>query len=171
MDGVDIVPVPPDEWGAYRLLRLAALADTPSAYCSTLEGEVAKTEAEWRARLGNGVTFAARVSGGRPIGIATGIPGERDGNAELVGMWVHPEWRGRGVGGLLVEAVLAWARSQGRFQNLDLWVAADNPGAEALYARYGFARTGVAEPMRADEPDRVVHEMTLPLAAPVHRPG
>lgn len=166
MAGVEILPLTPDDWRAYRVIRIAALTDSPGAYCSTLGGEMARTEADWRARLGRGLTFAAHAAGGA-IGIATGIPGERPGSAELVGMWVAPAWRRRGVGRLLVEAVIAWAIAETRYQDIDLWVAADNPGAEALYARQGFVRTGLAEPMRADEPERLIHQMTRPLVLPL----
>jgi GNAT superfamily N-acetyltransferase len=162
VDGVDILRFTTDDWPAYRVVRLAALAESPGAYCSTLAGEQAKTEADWRARLDRGATFAARAAG-RHVGIATGVPGERDGHAELVGMWVDPAWRRQGVGRLLVQVVIDWAVAEARFRDIALWVAADNPGAEALYAGHGFRRTGAAESMRPDEPDRLIHEMSRAL--------
>ncbi|MBI2421975.1 MAG: GNAT family N-acetyltransferase [Candidatus Hydrogenedentes bacterium] len=50
---------------------------------------------------------------------------------------VTPGLRGHGIGGQLMEAMLARARAQGmRYATLD--VSIENPRAEALYARLGF---------------------------------
>jgi ribosomal protein S18 acetylase RimI-like enzyme len=53
---------------------------------------------------------------------------------------VRPEARGRGVGGLLLRALLAEAGRQGIVQ-VSLSVEADNP-AQRLYERMGFERIG-----------------------------
>ncbi len=84
------------------------------------------------------------------MGTAGGVV--EDG-AELVSLWVHPTWRGRGVGDLLVQAVLDWAREQGHAE-LRLWVSADNGPAERLYARHGFVRTGASQPVTPTDPTR-----------------
>lgn len=154
---ITLVRLTPDDWAAYRKLRLAALAEAPSAFGSTLAREEALTEADWRARLGRGTTFAVRTSD-REVGTAAGIPGDREGHAELVGMWVHPDWRGRGVGGMLVEAVIAWA-AQGPYRASTLWVSVGNDAAEGLYARHRFVRTGATQPIREDDPTRLELEM------------
>ena len=44
--------------------------------------------------------------------------------------------RRRGIGTALVREMLAWARGA-RIE--EVWVVADNPGAEAFYAACGFA--------------------------------
>jgi GNAT superfamily N-acetyltransferase len=158
---VALVHLTPADWVAYREIRLAALADAPSAFSSTLAREQAMTPADWRARLTRRSTFGARAAPGL-VGTAAGIPGDVAGHADLVGMWVHPDWRRRGIGGLLVDAVIAWAAA-GPYRALDLWLSVGNDAAEALYARYGFVRTGATQPMREDDPDRLELEMTRPL--------
>jgi RimJ/RimL family protein N-acetyltransferase len=127
----------PDEWRAYQEIRLAALADTPLAFGSTLEREVALPDAEWRRRLAESATFFGNRDG-ELLAIATGLS-RPDGDAELVGVWAHPSARGTGLAAEVVSAVLAWAKDRPR-----VWatVASDNPVAERLYAKLGFRRSG-----------------------------
>jgi GNAT superfamily N-acetyltransferase len=170
MTEVELVALTPADWAAYRELRLAALADAPSAFGSTLARERSLTPEEWRERLRRRSTFAARVPRGHlaarvpygHVGMAAGIEGEEPGHAELVGMWVHPQWRGKGVGDLLVDAVVAWAGASGH-DALTLWVSVGNDRAEALYARHGFVRTGASQPIREEDPSRLELEMVRAL--------
>ena len=161
MTGITVVRLQPADWAICRAIRLAALTESPSAFGADLAREQAMTEADWRTRLTRRSTFAASTSHGL-IGTAAGIPGDVQGHAELVGMWVHPDWRRRGIGGLLVGAVIDWAAS-GPYRAIDLWVAVGNDAAEALYASLGFARTGATQPVREDDPTRLELEMTRPI--------
>lgn len=127
----------PDEGLRLRALRLRALADSPSAFGSTLAREEAFAEAVWRQRATGGALGENRVTcvaeeGGRWIGMATGILRDADDfQAELVGMFVEPAGRGRRVGVTLVEAVSGWARSRG-LACLHLHVTSTNQAALAL---------------------------------------
>jgi GNAT superfamily N-acetyltransferase len=56
-------------------------------------------------------------------------------------MWVAANVRRTGVGGVLVDAVIEWARSSG-VNRLLLDVADNNAPAIALYARKGFQPNG-----------------------------
>jgi GNAT superfamily N-acetyltransferase len=145
----------PAEWRTYRALRLAALVDAPHAFGSTLEGELARTEADWRGRLRRRVLFAALIDG-VPVGTA-GYLREGDG-AELISMWVDPRCRGRGVGDDLVSAVVAWSERKRRGV-LRLWVSEGNRPAERLYARHGFVRTGEVQPVGGRDPGRLEFAM------------
>jgi GNAT superfamily N-acetyltransferase len=158
-----------DEWARWREIRLAALADSPAAFGSTLERELGFDEALWRERLGHPVnhSFFAELDG-EVVGIAGGYvrPDERgpDGViAELVAMWVRPDARGRGVARALVDAVADWARESGR-PELRLFVSGGNEAAERVYERAGFARNGYSQPMPND-PERLEVEMTRQLSA------
>ena len=55
---------------------------------------------------------------------------------------VAPQAQGRGVGGRLLTALLEVAEALGQ-RTVALEVRADNAPAQALYARHGFAQTGV----------------------------
>jgi GNAT superfamily N-acetyltransferase len=153
--------VAPDQWLVYREVRLAALADSPSAFSTTLAEATEVTEEGWRRRLTDGACFIASADG-PPVGLAAGFA-EDDAAAELISMWVAPPWRGRGVADQLVAAVAAWAGDAG-FVQLRLWVADGNDRAERLYARNGFARTGVVQPVHEHDPARLEFQMTRALA-------
>jgi len=55
---------------------------------------------------------------------------------------VAPAAQGQGLGALLLTALLAEADRRGQ-RVVSLEVRADNEGAQRLYARHGFTRTGV----------------------------
>jgi len=72
--------------------------------------------------------------------------------ADLQTIAVDSTHRRLGVGTVLVQHLLALARERGA-REMMLEVRADNPGAEALYERHGFARIAVRP--RYYQPDDV----------------
>ncbi|MGW6059282.1 N-acetyltransferase family protein [Streptomyces sp. NPDC055189] len=132
-----------DDWLLWRELRLAALAEEPSAFGSTLaqwQGS-GDQEERWRARLSiPGARDLVALLDGRPVGMVSGVPGEGD-CVELISMWVDAAARGRGVGDCLVQGVERWGAERGA-GTLRLCVMPDNLNATALYERHGFADTG-----------------------------
>ncbi len=145
----------PDEGPKLRALRLSALADAPMAFGSTLSREAAFPEHVWQERAEGGASGADRATfiaerDGEWIGLATGLATDPDAPNDtrpvLVGMFVAPSWRERGVGAALVDAVVAWARER-RAIGLCLWVTATNSPAIALYHKCGFQRTGEHKPL------------------------
>jgi ribosomal protein S18 acetylase RimI-like enzyme len=163
-----------DDWQQARAARLAALADAPYAFSSTLAKEQAYADEVWRSRAGSGRTFGA-FDGAGLIGLATGIPaneldqpakpsggmpgagadGDQLGSAQpdwhLVGMWVAPSYRGQRVADRLVEAVCEQAR-QADAVTVTLWVTEMNDRAIAFYRRRGFVPTGMRQLVRRHEP-------------------
>jgi len=139
-----------DDWAALRTARLAALAEAPYAFGSTVAREEQFTEQTWRDRTRTGAIFAA-WSGSEIVGLATGRPDPDDGWG-LFGMWVHPDRRGGDVAGGLVAAVCEHARGAGAGE-IGLWVTEVNARARAFYARLGFVPTGGRELVRPEEPD------------------
>ncbi len=62
-------------------------------------------------------------------------------NVAELGMFVHRQWRSRGVGSALMEAGIGWARSAGAHKvALQLWP--HNHAALALYRKFGFEEEG-----------------------------
>ena len=146
----------PRDWREFRRIRLTALAGAPGEFGSTLADSVRLSEEDWRERLAGRAQFVVRQDG-QPVGTA-GCLIEPDGTAQLVSMWVNPDWRGRGAGDVLVSAVLGWARRAG-YPDVRLWVTIGNAAAQRLYARHGFGPTGAIQPQRPDTPDLLEQEM------------
>lgn len=159
MTPVGVRRVVPDEWQLFRKIRLAALADAPKAFLTTLAEAETFPEEVWRTRAAEGGTMLAWRDD-RPVGIvAAFVP---DGDApQLVMMWVEPESRGTGVLESLIDSVVAWARERD-LPEVRLWVVEGNERAERAYARYGFVRTGASHPVPG-RPDDTEHEMTYPV--------
>jgi ribosomal protein S18 acetylase RimI-like enzyme len=124
-----------------RGLRLQALSDTPEAFGSTYERELARTAADWQRWLSPGVTFIVDSSG-EPKGLVAGAHDQHDRSVvHLMAMWVHPTLRRSGAADALVTSVLSWAASEGA-QEVRLHVADGNVRAQRCYGRHGFRLTG-----------------------------
>jgi len=137
---IDVQAIGPDDWKAWRELRLAALAEAPYAFGSQYADWVDATEDRWRERLSSpGAYQVIAQIDGTPAGMAGGFPGE-DSIAELVSMWVAPAGRGKGVGNALMTAIEDWARGIGAGA-LKLSVVPDNDPAHKLYLRHGYVDT------------------------------
>jgi GNAT superfamily N-acetyltransferase len=150
----------PDDWDLFRRLRLAALREAPYAFGSTYEAEVGLGEESWRQRLADRTRFVAEVDG-EPVGIVSGGDSGKDGAAAVTTMWVAPGFRRQGVGDLLVQSVLEWARADG-YTRVVLWVTEGNAQAEKLYERNAFVRTGEVSLVRTGE-ERIEYEMARKL--------
>ena len=159
--------VVPGDWPLLRSLRLEALRDTPLAYLETHAAAAAAEEREWRYRAtrgsegGNSFQLLA-LRAGRPVGTAIAFPGD-DGAWWVVGVYLQPAERGRGLLARLVDGLAAHARDAGG-RLLRLEVHQGNPRARAAYAQLGFAETGGRRPYPLGEGDEL--EMERGLAAP-----
>jgi ribosomal protein S18 acetylase RimI-like enzyme len=156
-DLIDLIRVEPDDWRRFRNVRLAALAESPEMFSSTLAREQAFDEAEWRRRAARPVTFLASA-GDVDVGIA-GVY-EFGGRWWVMGMWVAPHARGAGVVEALVNACECVVQDAGA-TTVTLCVMADNPRAHRAYGRLGFTFTGEREQGR-DGTDELLMTKSLP---------
>lgn len=104
---------------------------------------------EYAGRLGSIAILAARPgeAPGRQeilgtVTLASGRSRRTEHLAEL-SMGVGQAWWGRGIGDLLMRAVLTAARATPTLRRVSLLVFAENAGARHLYENYGFAIEGV----------------------------
>jgi GNAT superfamily N-acetyltransferase len=136
-----------DDWATLRDVRLAALADAPYAYGSTLAIEQAFDETEWRRRLDTSLWVLA-VHNAENAGLVGMYLAEPE-TPMLVAMWVNPAHRGHGVGDALVTEILRWAAEKG-WSQVVLRVAEGNAAARKLFLRHGFTATGQTAPLESD---------------------
>ncbi|HLX20431.1 MAG TPA: GNAT family N-acetyltransferase [Gaiellaceae bacterium] len=95
--------------------------------------------ARWAERTNVDGMFVA-VEGARCVAVLNLYPSSF-GYGEI-GMYVAPEWRGKGIGSALMEAAIAWARDRG-LHKLTLSVFPHNTAAIALYRKFGFVEEGM----------------------------
>jgi len=159
---ITIELVTPQKAMLLKEVRLRALKDTPSAFGSTYQREVAFTDEKWRERatvqINKGVTHLALDDCGG-CGLVGGFLDREDQTrAHLVSMWVAPTHRHLGVGKQLVQSVLDWAKSQ-NVKTIWLFVTHNNDGAIRFYERLGFQKTGHTIPYPND-PNLFEYEMS-----------
>ena len=160
-----------DDWESIRDLRLRALADEPAAFLERLSVAERVDADEWRSRARRNLApgsrqLIARLPDGRWIASMTiftsqGTPayfGESAGGeprANLVAVWVDPDYRGAEVG--VADAVLLaqceWVRDELGLDRIFLHVGDWNARARRFYERHGFRATGVTEKLPGDLSD------------------
>jgi ribosomal protein S18 acetylase RimI-like enzyme len=164
-----IRPFAPLEWPIYKNLRLRSLADTPDAFGSTLEREQSFSDSSWASRLMThenswDLPLVAEMDT-EPVGLAWGrIEKSNPSQANLYQMWVAPNQRHLGLGKMLLDAVIAWAREKNA-SCLELGVTSGNNPALRLYTQAGFETIGQPEPLRPGS-DLLCQPMRLKLSRP-----
>ncbi|MGE9807378.1 MULTISPECIES: GNAT family N-acetyltransferase [unclassified Janibacter] len=153
-----------DEWETYRDVRLAALRESPEAFVATVDEEAAYDEDLWRTRMARSQRLLAQVDKA-PVGVVSigRTDVEEDRTAELFGLWVHPEWRGKSVAATLVRRGAEEAHNAG-LERLAYWVGSDNGRAVAFASSFGFRPTDDRRPMRVRDGDGDEEEVAMILA-------
>ncbi len=153
MSGFAVRRLVPADAVSYRALMIGAYRDEKDAFTSTAAEREALPLAWWEARVAVDDDAAELVFGAfdaRQLVGAAGLNFERRTRtrhkATLFGMFVHPDFRGRGVAAALVRAVLAQARATPGIAVVQLTVTDTNAAALRLYERSGFRAFGT-EPL------------------------
>jgi putative acetyltransferase len=143
VEGLTIRLAEPDDSSAlYEMFTSAKL------YASTLQLPYPSRE-QWRQRLsdpGAGTYNLVGVAGSRVVGmfgLHTFPARPRRHHAAAVGLTVHEDWHGKGVGSALMRAGLDLADNWLGLTRLELEVYTDNEAAVRLYERFGFEREGL----------------------------
>ena len=152
-----IVRLGPDDWQAFREVRLRALADAPTAFGMTLADVEQQREDTWRGRLSQ-VDPILGVRDGDHEGLAAmgagWHPPENPDRMMVWGMWTAPEARGRGHARALLDWLVNHAHGRG-VATVELHVTEGNEVARRLYEQCGFEATGEWEPLREGSPLRI----------------
>jgi len=130
-----------------RRARLRSLRDSPEQFGVTVEEAEEEPATHWEELAAGGSERLALVAldDDSPIGMAV-IERERGvrhrHRARVWGVWVSPDYRGRGVGRRLLTALLDWAREEGVVV-LYLDVVDGLDPSRSLYRNLGFVRRDV----------------------------
>jgi len=142
-----IRPLNVDDGCAFKRLRLAAIADSPTAVWPTAEEEEMRSASEVQSRIeqtANQAVFGAFIDM-RLVAIA-GLRREAlaqvSHKATLWGVFVHPELRKEGIARKLLMSIEGYAREIGVLQIL-LSVNSENHRAKNLYESLGFKTFGL----------------------------
>lgn len=131
------------EGALFKRIRLAALKDSPSAFLSTYEAALTRSDESWCAQADSTAQGSERAtfiacSANEPIGItAIYRDNERVAVGELLQVWIAPEYRGTGVARDLMSAVFWWA-GENNFREIIATVASGNASAQRFYEKSGF---------------------------------
>jgi RimJ/RimL family protein N-acetyltransferase len=152
---------------AYVALRRRSLLDAPLALTASPEDDHAvnpKLLREQMRRAPDWMLFGAfdpELAGA--AGLARDRHRKRAHIATLWGFWVAPEHRASGLGGALLDAVIAHARAI-CLSSIHLSVSSAAPDALRLYERAGFVLWGVEpDALRYDEQSYDEQHMVLRL--------
>jgi len=123
-------------------LRLRALKDNPEAFASTYEEILIRGKAYFIHRIHP--KEDAFYLGAFEPDLAGMVYFRRDEGRKnlhkgrILGMYVQPESRGRGVGKVLLQEVITQANQLSGLEQLHLMVVTTNDAARALYLSMGF---------------------------------
>jgi putative acetyltransferase len=142
VEGLRIRSAEPDDYAAVR-----EIFNCPRAQAGTLQLPFPSLEM-WRQRMASraeGDYSLVAVVGDRVVGqlgLHTFPHRPRRRHAGDIGMAVHDDWQGKGVGSALMRAGVEMADRWLNLRRLELEVYSDNEPAIRLYERFGFEHEG-----------------------------
>lgn len=140
----------PADVAAFREMRLIAMRESPTAFGSSEEDELARTMDETARRLEpteNDIVLGAQRGGALVgmVGLHRLSHRKERHKAVMWGMYVLAAARGTGLGRALVADLMSRAREMPDLLQVNLAVERENLRALALYRSFGFVPFGVEE--------------------------
>ncbi|WP_018351858.1 GNAT family N-acetyltransferase [Longispora albida] len=122
-----------------RALRIEALADAPLAFGTRLDEACARPNEFWAEQTANGAAGTSQaqfvaVDGEALVGSVIGL--DQGDHTFVIGVYVRPGYRGKGLLGGLMAAVGDWS------PHAELRLEVTSPAALRAYQKIGFAENG-----------------------------
>jgi putative acetyltransferase len=136
-------------WAELYFTRYKEIRTNPKLWIDTfdtkptLAAEAAIFGSRWKDVLAGNMVASVGQENGKLIGVCSvyrrGLHLE-DCHVGILAIGVHPEWRSRGLGSMLISHVLR--KCEGKFELVQLTVTEPNLPARALYRKFGFVESG-----------------------------
>ncbi|AJQ95595.1 GNAT family N-acetyltransferase [Gynuella sunshinyii] len=138
----------PTDVAAYRALMLEAYEQAPDAFTTTADEREAEPESWWVKRMGSAVGLATSFGAWQGSSLVGTVALKYSAkpktlhSALVLGMYVQPEQRGKGIGLALLNAAIAAASARPEVLALTLTLTEGNAPALRLYRSAGFVSWG-----------------------------
>jgi ribosomal protein S18 acetylase RimI-like enzyme len=166
MTEIEIITLPQEDWQRYRAIRLEALKNEPVAFSSRYDENSRRPPEYWQGRLSDSAMgeqsslLFAQVEGAL-VGMMGAFYEEDARTAEIISVYVSPDWRGKGVGRALMQAILAEISRRAWVERVTLGVNSQQTVAVALYKRFGFQIAGEVEDLMGDGKTYIAYQMEM----------
>jgi ribosomal protein S18 acetylase RimI-like enzyme len=168
MDAVRIIALPVERWEEYRTLRLYALQESPQAFGSSHAASVAQPDEFWINRLRNAAAGRNLLLFAEDVDRLVGLIGTYDESGEpdvanIISVFVAPDYRGRGLASRLVDAILVEIRRRPEIRVARLTVNVSQTSAISAYQRAGFRTVATEHNLMGDgiKYDELIMELAL----------
>ncbi len=139
---ISIIKLTPNDWQQYKDIRLECLKEEPQAFNSTFEECMKYPDIYWKQKLENPQDiYAFAKSEDSIVGLMNITIGEKDEPtdvATLHGAFVKKDFRGVGIGRLLLDFLLDEIKNNKEIKVVKLWVKESQTAAINLYKSVGF---------------------------------
>lgn len=159
-------PIRPDDADAFRVFMLTLASDTP--WIGSGPDEIKDVEwfqdriEQFTDRAGSRWEIAVSEQHHAIVGDCMALPGSRAKfeHVAMIGIGIIEPWRGVGLGRMLMERTISWARESALIDKLELGFFDDNNAARNLYTSLGFHVEGVRT-RAIRQPDGSYHDDVL----------
>jgi ribosomal protein S18 acetylase RimI-like enzyme len=149
-DEIEIVKLTSNEWQLFKEFRLYALKNDQQAFGEPYSRAAERSDEKWQERLKQATDEVTSCmlfakANNKLVGMIGWYRSDEaliNGFGEIWGVFVHPEYRGRGIARMLMNAIQENLANQPNVKRVKLEVNIDQKNAEHLYVTCGFETTG-----------------------------
>jgi ribosomal protein S18 acetylase RimI-like enzyme len=139
MNNIQIIKLPPERWNEYKTLWLRALKEDPQAFGDSYADKIIAPDESWKKNLQDTMLFATNETDlVGMLGIWQSAQDKENKTANVFGVYVVPEYRGKGISKMLMQSLLNELKVNPNITKLKLTVNKDQLAAVKLYQGFGF---------------------------------
>jgi ribosomal protein S18 acetylase RimI-like enzyme len=151
MQNIEIVLLKPSEWEIYKTIQLEALKEDPQAFGASYKEWINFSDEKWTERPSNKNSriFVAKDHSA-PIGLVGILLKPEKAIAEMWGMYINNNYRGKGLGKKLINTAVSELKRVSKVAKIQLMVEYSITPAQMLYRSLGFQPIGTTEYILGD---------------------